>query len=81
MNRDLRFQNVFELQVSPKITSDEISQALQRLYDACGCPTCGLGGLDLNIRVLPPELGITGLQEINKFDNVFGINIRERGGF
>jgi len=66
-----------ELQVSPNITSDQVNQMLQNIYKLAGCPSCGLLGYDLAIRVLPPEIEKARIMELEQFDTVLDARITD----
>lgn len=36
-----------------KITREEVFGVMEQIFDIAGCPTCGLGGFDLDIHVNP----------------------------
>lgn len=38
-----------------KVSIEHIYQAIEQMLDIAGCPTCGLVGFDLNLRINPVE--------------------------
>jgi len=58
-----------ELAVQEDISSKSVHLALDRIFDMCGCPTCGLNGIiDLKISVINPVMrdefeGILGMSQ------------------
>jgi hypothetical protein len=75
--RRTEMPKTIELQIKPNITSDEVNDLLKHIYDLAGCPSCGLLGYDLSIRVLPPELEKARVLELERFDSVVDARISE----
>jgi hypothetical protein len=57
-----------DLEISPTITPDRIQAVLERIYKLAGCPACGLGGFDVRLNVIQPELAE--LRQIEGIHNV-----------
>ncbi|HYN50747.1 MAG TPA: hypothetical protein VES62_07460 [Thermoleophilaceae bacterium] len=71
---------VVQLTLREGIQARAIHDALDRLFELHGCSVCGLVGIDLDFRVLPPErierLGLLKLgNELQRFEGVEAVSV------
>jgi hypothetical protein len=70
---EIRRRQHITLNVSSKITPEQVDAALRRIYEISGCTACGFLGFDLSIRqlVVNPafaELGGTKFKGVESID-------------
>lgn len=55
MSRRIDSKAVLQIGLREGIQAEAIHQSLDRLFEAAGCPSCGLNGFDLHIQVLDDD--------------------------
>lgn len=63
-------RGTLKVQVSEKVTADDLHKLLDRVLNLHGCTTCGLAGIDLHLRGddlmhVGQLKGLTGVQSVD----------------
>jgi len=68
-------RGTMKVTVKPSIKPDEVIEALKRIIDIQGCPSCGFQGFDVLIRRQNPVInqfkGLENIADISEFGNRF----------
>lgn len=73
-------RSVVQLTIREGVEAKTIHELLDRLFELHGCQVCGLTGIDLDFRVLPPEridrFGILKLgTELQRFEGIEAVSL------